>query len=244
MTWTSEGPANFYYTAIACSPDDTHLLLSGYDYSTSEYEVWISSNTGASWTQLADSDFNAVVWPTSTELLASGAENGTTGTFVSSDAGSTWTQLSSDAFDALAASSDGVQIYASGNSSGPLMSSNSGTTWSVMNSIQWSSGATSPDGSTVIVSEYGGPPAVSTDSGQSWTLLASGVAVGGAFVVSSDDQHIIAADTATPIKELSEVTSAGTAGYLAGNQAQSVTLQYFGNGLFTVIDNEGQLTVQ
>jgi hypothetical protein len=36
----------------------------------------------------------------------------------------------------------------------------------------------------------------------------------------------------------------GTGGFIAGNQNQTATLQYYGNGLFSLIDNEGQLTAQ
>jgi len=42
----------------------------------------------------------------------------------------------------------------------------------------------------------------------------------------------------------SSVTTTGTGGSVSGDQYQAITLQYFGDGLFSAISNEGLLVVQ
>lgn len=245
VTWNLVGPS-LELGAIACSPDDSHLIAGGYDLGTSQWEIWTSSNAGTSWTQVGTgSSIGSMTWPTDVELLAEGDLNGSTyGLYVSSNMGSSWTLLSSSIpLDMVAASSDGTHIYSAGGN-GLAISNDSGTTWSVV-SGQWEHVAASPDGSTVVVAQPGSLPTVSPDFGQTWTLLTSELVESAtAFVIGSDDQHIIAVSNGDPFYVLAGVTTAGTAGSVAGSQMQSVTLQYFGNGLFSVIDNEGQLTVQ
>jgi hypothetical protein len=74
--------------------------------------------------------------------------------------------------------------------------------------------------------------------------LGSGGQQFSTFVVAGDDQKVVGATFQGSLYALSAITTVGTGGFIAGNQNQTATLQYYGNGLFSLIDNEGQLTAQ
>jgi hypothetical protein len=171
------------------------------------------------------------------------------GILISSDAGTTWTvaEPSPDGaygnLDQVVASSDGSHIYAAGE--GLAISKDSGATWTTIQAAPWTRMATSADGTLLVASvETGLQVSLSTDSGQSWTQLVSAGQNFSYFAVASDDQKVIGAAYLAPLYALSAVTTAASTGFVAGNQYQSATLQYYGDGLFSLIDNEGLLTVQ
>ena len=75
---------------------------------------------------------------------------------------------------------------------------------------------------------------VQLNSGQGWYALAC----------AANAKRLVGAVNGGFLFNPSSVTTAGMAGSLSGAQYQALTLQYFGNGLFSTIDNEGLLTVQ
>jgi hypothetical protein len=221
-------------------------------------QIYVSANSGSVWTLAAqgDSDFvSAAVWPTQGQLFVSGQPTGvSSGVWVSSDGGNSFTVVPSTngfLYRSLAASSDGTVIVADSGltliaDSGLnlIISRDSGATWPINSEPVLNDAAISPDG-TVLIGNNANLPAVSTDGGSTWTTLGAGPVSFTGFVASADDQHFIAIGPGAPtIYSLAEATTVGTAGSVSGEQHQSVTLQYSGNGLFSVIDNEGLLTVR
>ncbi len=249
VTWTAVGPTVQNWFSVAVSPNCTHMMSNGYNSSLSNYyQFYLSADSGATWTSANtayDTVAYSVVWPTQGQLIVTGSPTGlgVNSIWVSSDNGSTWTQYPGTGnlyFASVAASSDGTVIVASGN--GDAISRDSGTTWFLNSGSNLTSVAISADG-TALIGEAGGLPAVSIDGGTTWTPLNQGPEDFSNFVASSDDKFI-AIGSGGPIYSLADETTVGTAGSIAGEQHQSVTLQYFGNGLFSVIDNEGYLSVQ
>jgi hypothetical protein len=251
VTWTAQGPSLLWET-VGVSPDGADMIADGWDSSSQQYNLYTSSDSGATWAlQASNFVLPSIAWPTQTQLIGVGTGSVGSGILMSSDAGVTWTLAEPNPngiqsytnFDQVAASSDGSHIYAVGE--GLTSSTDSGATWTVNQSAPWISVATSADSSVVVASAGAGlPVSISTNSGQYWTQLGSGGHYFSAFVVASDDQKVIGAVDQGSLYALSAVTTVGTAGFVAGNQYQSATLQYFGNGLFSLVDNEGQLTVQ
>jgi len=255
VTWNESGssPA-LEWGAVACSPDDSHMIATGFDFSSDQFQTWVSSNSGATWTQVASLNgrsFSSFAWPKATELITAADPAGTgNGVWVSSDAGATWTLLEASAgtngaWSSVSASRDGTRIYAAGTA-GVAVSGNSGGAWSVNQSVPWSNVVTSPDGTAVVLSQLdGGAVSLSTDSGQTWSFLDSGLIAKASYLVfGSGGQRLISVAGYGPIELLSSTTTTGTAGSVAGTQEQSVTLQYFGNGLFSATQSEGLLTLQ
>ncbi len=252
--WSVAGdaPGGVEWSAVACSPDGTHLVASGFNSGAGANQLWLSADSGVHWSSESNLyNIRPTGWPTPTELLATGSANGLVyGILASSDFGATWSLIepspSSAGWADVVASSDGSHLYAVG--AGLAISSNAGASWSADPSFAWSwSGvATSADGSILVLTQQStGGVSVSRDSGQTRVSLDSGfVTASAAFVIASDDQHILAAPRGGAVYRLSAVTTAGTAGSVAGTQNQSVTLQYFGAGIFAVTETEGLLATQ
>ncbi|HWG77987.1 MAG TPA: hypothetical protein VN660_14510 [Steroidobacteraceae bacterium] len=248
-TWAATGPS-IGWSSVSTSPDGATMVAFGNDSNTSQNELYLSVDGGTNWTlegsgSISSFSLAALVWPTPTELLAVGTISTGSGILTSSDAGAHWTVAYPGlGWQQIATSSDGSQIYVVGGNSGRAVSRDSGTTWSLNSSdLGWSNLAVSPDGTTVMAGGGGLPVSVSTDAGENWTQMPYiGQSFVG-FVVPNKNQKIIGALYDGPIEVASASTTVGTAGVLSGNQNESATLQYFGNGVFSLIANEGQLTV-
>ena len=247
-TWVAAGASMVNWLAVAVSPHCTNMMANGFDGNT--WQIYVSANSGSAWTLTAQGNgfVYAAVWPTQGQLFVVGAPtNISEGVWVSSDGGNSFTVVPSTNgffYGSVAASSGGTVIVADSGSNLSI-SRDSGATWSINSETSLNDGAISPDG-TVLIGNNSNLPAVSTDGGSTWTTLSAGPVSLTGFVATADDQHFIAIGptVAATIYSLAEATTVGTAGSVSGEQHQSVTLQYSGNGLFSVIDNEGLLTVR
>jgi hypothetical protein len=125
-------------------------------------------------------------------------------------------------------------------------STDSGANWWAGDSSRgWQSVASSADGSrlaAVAMSGYG-YIYTSTDSGVTWTVQPDAGRRGWYSVASSaDGTRLVAVVNGGQIYTSTSSTTAGTAGYLLGNQNAAIELQYVGNGKFIPISSMG--TVQ
>jgi len=249
QTWSTQGPS-IGWEDVAVSPDGTDMIASGYN-STNQWGTYASVNGGASWSQIAAYAFYSFAWPTQNELIGTGSDLvSNMGIFVSSDAGVSWSLVEAEpgsyaTWEQVKASSDGTQVYALGAGTGLGISRSSGASnsWTVNQSSPWTNLSVSADG-TALIATGSLPAAISTDSGQNWTPVDPDGEQFSSFVVTDDDQKVIAGTNGGPLYALSSVTTVGTAGAVTGKQNQAVTLQYVGNGVFVVINNEGPLAVQ
>ena len=249
VTWTATAAPTLEWQVVAASPDGTQLFASGIDGGNFHDLIYTSANGGATWTQQGGTGSVAasVAWPTPTRLIAVGYPTGLTfGVWLSADAGVSWTQLKAlneGPPASVTASSDGTKIYAV-SAAGLAISTDSGVTWTTNESALWSHIATSADGSFIIAGGNNLPMAVSTNFGQSWAQLSDSTVEGMSNFVALGDGNFLGAIEGSPIYSLKDDTTVGVNGFLAGTQFQSASLQYFGNGLFSLISNQGLLTVR
>jgi hypothetical protein len=226
-------------------------MANGYNSNTGSYQTYVSTDKGDTWALATTqgTNVNSSVWPTQAQLIVAGAPTGTDGVWVSADFGNTWTVVpgtDNGNYNTVAASSGGKVIIAT-SYQGFIISRDSGATWAVTSGSAFSNVAISPDGTALIVANFNfessTSSSVSTDGGTTWTELSAGPENFSRFL-AFDDQFIAGGYNGGPMYSLAAATTVGTAGSISGEQHQSVTLQYSGDGLFSVIDNEGFLTVQ
>jgi len=199
-TFEKVGSSNLY-ASIASSSSGARI------YAVSGTSVYISSDTGTSWSSVTlpysipGSQGNSVV--TSADGLTV-AVSGTGKIFVSLNGGSTWVQKYSDNdqnFDDLSMSQDGSIIQAFRCTTAPtnfLYSSNSGSTWSNISSPNPSScgykafGMNSA-GSILVASVYNDQIYKSANNGSSWTALSgAGSRYWSGLAVSGNGNYILA----------------------------------------------------
>jgi len=251
VTWTAVGPTLQDWETVSVSPHCTDQMANGYNSNTGSYQTYVSTDKGDTWALATTqgTNVNSSVWPTQAQLIVAGAPTGTDGVWVSADFGNTWTVVpgtDNGNYNTVAASSGGKVIIAT-SYQGFIISRDSGATWAVTSGSAFSNVAISPDGTALIVANFNfessTSSSVSTDGGTTWTELSAGPENFSRFL-AFDDQFIAGGYNGGPMYSLAAATTVGTAGSISGEQHQSVTLQYSGDGLFSVIDNEGFLTVQ
>jgi hypothetical protein len=228
-------------------------MANGYNSNTGSYQTYVSTDKGDTWALAPTQGSNLIssVWPAQAQLIVAGAPTGTytSGVWVSSDFGNTWTIVpgtDNGNYNTVAASSGGKVIIAT-SYQGFIISRDSGATWAVTSGNAFSNVAISPDGTALIVANFNfessTSSSVSTDGGTTWTELSAGPENFSRFL-AFDDQFMAGGYNGGLMYSLAAATTVGTAGSISGEQHQSVTLQYSGDGLFSVIDNEGFRTVQ
>jgi hypothetical protein len=236
-------------------------MANGYDAINSTYPTYVSTDKGENWALAATQGSYIIssVWPTQAQLIVAGTPTGLNGVWVSSDSGNNWTVVPGTVnvnYGSVATSNGGKVIIATSYGGFVVISRDSGATWAVTavpaGITAFYSVAISPDGTALIAANsYPGPSgsvssSVSTDGGTTWTQLSADPASFSQFL-AFDDQFMAVGNGGFGNRQmysLAAATTVGTAGSISGEQHQSVTLQYSGNGLFSVIDNEGLLTVQ
>jgi hypothetical protein len=182
-----------YFNTIATSADGSKIATT-FDYTPnghggySQIEgIYISTNSGATWTQtIASNNFwSAIAFSADgNKLVAFGADLSNPPNclvYTSTNSGITWMQAIAPALPALisvASSGDGVKLAAVGGDGYSvnfiLTSTNSGTTWTQTSApgTNWIAIASSADGTklvAVVNNQSGSPIYLSTNSGTSWT---------------------------------------------------------------------------
>lgn len=137
-------------------------------------------------------------------------------------------------------SADGSKILTAGQSSA-MYSSDGGSTWSTFNlPASPYSVAASPDLTQIAISTDG-PIFVSNNSGVSWVESSSPSGLGH-LQISADGTKVIANTLVylnSSFYAASSVTTLGSTGAIFGSQYESIDLQYFGDGMFSIISGDG-----
>ena len=253
ITWVPQVAAGSgYWLSVASSADGTELAAIIFDYNSGTGSIYVSSDSGLTWTLQA---LPGLYWSSiassadGTRLVATGSDNtGNTEIYISLNSGATWTSSVSTrsgygGFNTIVCSSDCSHIAAVG-SAGLAISVDSGATWTIDPARSyWSTIAISADGKTLFAGGTATAISMSIDGGTTWAQLNSGQGW-YAIACAANATRLVGAVNGGFIFNPSSVTTAGTGGSVSGAQDQALTLQYFGNGLFSVIDNQGLLTVQ
>jgi hypothetical protein len=216
MSWI-DGAGGSWNLAVACSADGTQLAVSTYSLRYGVWSwIWVSYNSGASWTKtLPDSCWELVC---SSDMTRLAAVNGSGNILVSTDSGVSWHSAGKNGSQ-LTLTPDGSRLMA--NSGGSLvLSTNFGDTWTVISSNPppISSMACSADGSMIITAPASGNVAISSYSGTAWidTHLASqnwhsvACSADGRRLIAADGQHIyLGVMPGTPVPPLITSVRAG-----------------------------------
>jgi hypothetical protein len=251
ITWTPQVAAGSQsWQTVASSADGTELAAVSRDINTGIGSIYTSSNSGLSWTlQVAPAFLWASIASSAdgTHLVVSGEDGfGDTEIYISSNSGASWAPSFATGvgvFGSVVCSTDCSHIAAA-SYAGIAISTDSGTTWTIDSTgTDWSTIAMSADGNTVFAGGVATAVTMSTDAGRTWMQLNSGIGWSG-ITCSADGTRLLGAIYNGFLFNPSSVTTAGTGGSVSGDQYQALTLQYFGDGLFSAINNEGMLVVQ
>lgn len=232
---TASGTAN--WVSVASSADGTKLFAA-----VSGGVVEFSSNSGASWSAVTGS----ASW-VSVACSADGSKFAAAASGLSLGSGApaaNWVSITSSA--------DGNKLAAAVGGGGIYTSSNGGANWTLQSgapSANWSSIASSSDGSKLVAVVNGGGIYTSSNYGITWVQQTNAPVRSWNSVASSADGTRLAAavnNTSTGgifIAQASPqtTTTAGTGGYLIGNQGSAVELQCIGNNLFMPVSFAGNL---
>ncbi len=242
VTWTARDSIRNWF-GVASSSDGTKLVATvngGQIYTSTDSGVtWTARDSARNWEFVASSSDG-------TKLVATVTTNGQI--YTSTDSGVTWTARDSARYwFGVASSSDGTKLVAAAYGGQIYTSTDSGVTWTARDSVRnWYVVASSSDGTKLVatVNAYGGGQIyTSTDSGVTWTARDS-VRNWYGVASSSDGTKLVAAVYGGQIYTSSLNTTIGTAGSISGGQYDAIELQCIGNNTFTVLSNEGYLTVQ
>lgn len=188
QTWVDPGMTNLPWQAVAASADGK-ILAAAYSrtgtYSTNGGTVievnggiWVSTNSGASWTQTSapNEDWSAIAASADGHQLIAGTGTVIAGSntrlYISRDSGQTWTTnlLGSGPFNSIASSADGTVLAAAAG--GLFISTNAGNTWMrYSTNYPWNAAnpvAMSADGTRIMNMGMHGLM-ISTNSGVTWT---------------------------------------------------------------------------
>ena len=167
--------------------------------------IWVSSDSGASWTQRnSTSNINSVKLSSDgTKIYATYRGRASSQVLISNDFGLSWSTSRPTGYEcwdacALDISSDGTKIYLINYGAGVYVSSNSGTSWTHTNSNRYNftSVASSSSGQYVLVSEESNNKLyLSSDYGQTWVNLSAANSFNTNWVsvdISDDGQKLVA----------------------------------------------------
>ena len=173
--------------------------------------------------------------------------------YTSTNSGSTFQQrvgLVSTNWTAVASSSDGTRLVATGKGGQICISADSGVTWvpQIQPYGRIDFCGFFADGSRLAVTtgrfrSVTGNIYVSSDFGSTWTQSAGAPTAPWADIASSADGSLLAAVVYGGYIYVSSQssTTTGTAGYLIGPQHSAIELIYAGNNLFLPLSHEGAI---
>jgi hypothetical protein len=248
-SWTATGTMSSQWQSVALT-DSGRIVLAGYNDS-----VYLSTDDGASWTaaSLGPGFWLSVAISADGNTLAAAGDG--TVIYTSSDGGGTWTarNTSTGVWIHIYMSSDGSKLTAFTEGSNQIsMSIDSGVTWNTATApvAAGSFVEASADGTKLVVGEQPGISQnskvyVSSDSGASWIPVAALSNIRGGACSADGTKLFAIAQSYDVLSFATSVTTLGSGGSIAGWQYQTVELQYFGSGLFSVMGNQpGSLMVQ
>jgi hypothetical protein len=252
VTWLPRTALALQWAAVASSADGTKMAAVAHDFGTNSGLIYTSTDAGGTWTLQSSTAnfywFSIASSMDGTTLVAAGSSAFGAGAQIqiSVDSGVNWTTVQTglgiSVWIKVVCSSDCSHIAAMGTL-GLNLSMDSGATWVSDAARKGSVIAMSADGNTLFSVETS-VISLSTDAGITWTPLNS--PEGWLSIACSADAQRIIATTGYGghIYNPTQITTSGVAGFVSGTQYQALTLQYFGNGLFSLLQNDGMLQVQ
>jgi hypothetical protein len=171
QTWYQSGAAAEDWTSIASSSDGTKMVASS--SAVSAGNVWISGNSGQSWSGTSASG-DASVWQAvassadGTKLYAAAGNGGSI--FFSTNSGTAWAALASSAasWTSIACSSDGTRLVGGTTSDALYTTLNGVFTTTKATTAPVTSVASSANGTDLVAGTAGGDLYVSLNAGTSW----------------------------------------------------------------------------
>jgi len=197
VTWSTNNAPDYAWISVASSADGTKLAAVGFDGPYNAV-VYVSTNTGASWSLAAappGAQSYAIASSADGARLVLASWNNQIQ--ISTNSGATWTGTgSADQYTTVACSADGTKLVAAGwNSSAIYTSTDSGATWTrhdVPYNSWWSS-ACSADGTKMVVVGRGCPIYLSSNAGDTWTEVTNAPQAEWLSVLMSGDGNKIVA---------------------------------------------------
>jgi len=246
VTWTARDSSR-NWSGVSSTGDGTRLAAVVFGG-----QIYTSTDSGVTWNVQSNSvvaNYNSVAMSADGTKLATTIYGGMV--LVSTNSGVNWVgSTPSLNWWSVTISADGTKMLAVNDSFGQASykSSDSGSTWTALWGIgNAQSVAMSADGSVQVAGAVGGQILTSTDSGATWRggnapYTASSVAL------SADGRKLVAGINSGQIYTSGptavQSTTVGTAGSISGWQYDAIELQYIGSNTFTVLSNEGYLTVK
>ncbi len=187
-TWFQAGVPQAYGTSIASSADGTKLAAVASSVIFSDGQLYISTNSGVTWSLNNAATIYLVVSSADGNTLAMAGGNPRTNIYISTNAGNTWTTINTSlGLESIAISADGSILAAWGKMETQtvlLVSTNSGSYWTTNDLLDFTYSppgllnhlppipniAMSADGKK-FVTAYGNGIYSSTDLGATWAQI-------------------------------------------------------------------------
>jgi hypothetical protein len=212
QTWAQMGAnTNYFWAGIVSSANGKKLIAT--DYEGSGEGIYLSTNSGATWTFSCPLNFaGRTVCSADGTKMAVEAWNGVMSIYTSTNSGQTWSQAGAPPMGgwnnnirSMIGSADGSELfvfYADGtDNSGVYGSTNWGVTWSTVATLNepWTSTTCTGDGTKLAVatSDSNAQILVSTNTGISWRPAAPMPSPSASILLSTaDGSKLIAANSA------------------------------------------------
>jgi len=224
QTWTQTSAPITNWTAVACSADGSKLIVAanggyGANYTILPGPIYISTNSGATWTQASnapDAAWRSVASSADGNKLIAAVNGG--GIYRSVDLGLTWTQTSAPNTNwvSVASSADANILAAVAGIFPPpdfYTSGDSGNTWTAKASPydRWFAIASSADGNKLVACGGLGTILASTNSGSSWTTNVIVGGVSSSVASSADGNRLVVAGSVAGSGKIYLSTNSGLA---------------------------------
>lgn len=240
VNWTPR-TASANWRAVASSADGSRLAAA-----SDGNPIYISTDGGATWTPRAVSAAWRGVASSSdgSRLVAAGFGSQI---YTSTDAGVSWTPHEGNRnWISVASSADGSRLVAAVENGRIYASTDGGASWTTREQARdWASIASSADGNKLVAAVEQGQIYTSNDAGVSWTPRESN-RLWWSVASSADGTRLVAAILGgylyTSTGTASATTTPGPGGYLLGEPASAMELQYIGGGMFLPLSHEGVIT--
>jgi hypothetical protein len=186
------------WRSVACSADGS-LIAAGAITEDGPGEMFVSTNSGSSWTLASAPGGLALASSADGRKLAAGAYSDL---YTSTNSGLDWTKMTGPTgfWWWVASSADGTRLAGAVATNANLdirriyMSTNAGNTWTMseLPAARWSAVSCSADGSKLAAAAYGGGIYTSVDGGGTWASNSVPVADWTSVVSSADGDRLFA----------------------------------------------------
>jgi photosystem II stability/assembly factor-like uncharacterized protein len=241
QVWNSKGPSARNWTGVAVSADGSNMVAVA-----SNSQIYTSVDSGDNWFARANGgtrNWTCVAASSDGRYVYAGASGDRL--YFSSSFGTNWVALppSPAAWTSVACSTNGQRVIAAVPGVNLITSTGWGTNFvsrTGPGARQWTAVACSADGLKLLAAHAGGLY-VSIDGGENWNHRFTGNVT--SVAASADARRLSLTVSGGRIQQtladMVKSTTVGEAGYLLGDEASAVELQYIGSGKFFPISSSG-----